>query len=170
VTILFFKPIFKNVVEGGETGRAFLYVPFALTAAIRATIAANEGELKRKFGATGERSIDAARRFLLFLLSFDYKKGQDIIFDPVEMAYYCNDTLLRQYGADGTGKFRQGEAYRFANTNLFIYQKMQEAGYLDGLKIRRGDFFSVLGDGRFKIKLLEAINAPWKSDDNRLPF
>lgn len=167
VTVLFFKPLFKSVVEGGETGQAFLYVPFALTAALRATVTKHEAVIRKKFGTTGQRSIDTLRRFLLFLLSFDYKKGTDIVFDPVEMAYYCNETLLRQMD---DAKYRKKEAYSFADMALFIFQKMQEDGSLDGLKIRRGDFFTILRDGRFKITLLEPINAPWKSDKKRLPF
>ena len=167
VTILFFKPLFKTIVEGGQAS-AFLYVPFALTAALRATVDKYAEIIRQKYRTNARSSIASIRRLLLFLLSFDYKRGAIIEFDPLEMAYYCNDALLRQYIE--TGKFRRKDAYIFTNMALDIFQIMQEEGYLDGLKIRRGDFFTVLRDGRFRIKLIESINAPWKAESKRLPF
>lgn len=165
ITILAFKPLFGDLLKGTH-GENWLYMPFALSARIRGTLDKHRQEFIERFGSS-IRDIGSLRRLLIYLLSLgDFRRGTDLVFDPVEMAFYCNDSLVRSWHE---GKFRRRDAYNFVNKALFTFKQMQQDGYLDGLKVADGDYFTVLPDGNYKVKLLEMVNLPWKNEMKRLP-
>jgi hypothetical protein len=158
ITISFYKGIWGNVVNN-KKGANFLFTPFALSARMRATI--------KKYPELDINSHKNYRRLLLFLLKHDYLNHNYIEFDPIEMAYCCNDRLLRSYN---DGKFRRKEAIEFVKKGIELFKKMESEDYLDGLKIQNENNFIILNNKKFKIMLKERINKQFKSNQRRLPF